>query len=217
MKNDQTVEYYQKRAEEYDKIYYRDDPVRQGELAYLYSLSKRVLNDQKVLDIACGTGFWTKIISESASSILGMDINESTLKVAESKEYNCDVSFSVGDFLKLESVLKNLTGLLATFVISHVKREDLPVLLSNVKRVLPSGAPIFLCDNNLICELKPELIADAENTNTYKKRVLENGEEYTILKNYFEPDELKSIFSDWGTITEFYFEKYYWAIALNLA
>ena len=35
MNKDQTREYYEKRANEYDKIYHRDDPPRQAELKAL--------------------------------------------------------------------------------------------------------------------------------------------------------------------------------------
>ncbi|MCK5125963.1 MAG: class I SAM-dependent methyltransferase [candidate division Zixibacteria bacterium] len=216
MQNDQTIEYYKKRAMEYDKIYFRDDPVRQGELTYLYNLSKRILNDRNVLDIACGTGFWTRILSETASSIIGVDINEATLEVARNKKYDCPTDYRTGDVLSLNNLPENLDGLLATFVISHVKREDLASLREKIKKTLKPGCPAFFCDNNLICELKPELIPDPKSVNTYKVRELENGDEYTILKNYFEPDELREIFSSWGKINDFYFEKYYWAVSLSL-
>ncbi|MEZ5360457.1 MAG: class I SAM-dependent methyltransferase [Candidatus Zixiibacteriota bacterium] len=217
MNNDQTIEYYQKRAREYDKIYFRNDSLRQAEIHYLYALSRRVLVGRDILDIACGTGFWTRIVSDAVQSVIGLDINSGTLEVAREKTYRCPVDFIEGDFLNIGQLPKKVNGLLATFVMSHIKRQDYGALKETIARHVPPGSPIFFCDNNLICEVKPELIPDEEGINTYKKRILENGEEYTILKNYFEADELKSIFSDWGEITDFYFRKYYWAVCVTLA
>lgn len=217
MLNDQTIEYYQKRAREYDKIYFRNDAVRQSELAYLYALSRRVLLGRRVLDIACGTGFWTRILSDSAHSIIGLDINSDTLEVARDKNYRCPVNFIRGDFLKIDNLPEPVDGLMATFVLSHIRRQEIDDLRDTLSRILEPGAPVFFCDNNLVCEMKPELIPAGDGVNTYKKRILENGEEYVILKNYFDSEELKRIFAEWGTITDFYFHKYYWAVCLRLA
>jgi hypothetical protein len=52
--------------------------------------------------------------------------------------------------------------------------------------------------------------------NSYKKRTLENGREYRILKNYFERKELEKMFNSWGRIENFTFGTYYWSIALEL-
>ena len=217
MKNDETIEYYRKRAEEYDNIYYKDDPVRQGELAELYNMSRKVLAGRTVLDIACGTGFWTREVSETAQSIIGLDINEATLAVARHKTYACPTEFLCRNIFAPGEFEPKPDGLLATFLISHVKRQEIETLRDRIKSTIVSGSPAFLCDNNLICEMIPDLIPDEDSVNTYKKRKLENGKEYTILKNYFEPEELKAIFSSWGKITAFYFEKYYWAIALEIS
>jgi len=216
VKDDKTVEYYQKRAGEYDKIYYRDDPVRQSELHTLYAMSQEVLRDRTVLDLACGTGFWTKIVSEAARSITGIDINAGTIEEAEKKTYGCPVEFILSDVFAPPDPLATFNGFLATFLISHIRRQDLDRLVDIWKPFFEPGARAFISDNNLICELRPELVWDDEKVNTYKKRTLENGEQYLILKNYFEKDELESIFSRWGKIENLWFDKYYWAVTVTL-
>lgn len=216
MMRDQTIEYYQKRAAEYDRIYYRDNPERQSELKDLYNLSQGILSNRSVLDIACGTGFWTRIISEQAKEITGIDINQATLDEAGKKKYSCPVEFINADWRKIPKFNKKFDGLLLTYVLSHVKRQDNKTLLRAVKGIIPSGSPVFICDNNLICEMEKELIWDDEKINTYKLRKLENGEEYTILKNYFNKEELLHTFDSWGKVNQLIFKDYYWAIVLNL-
>lgn len=216
MNHDETIEYYQKRAGEYDKVYSRDNPGRQEELADLYALSRDTLEGRNVLDLGCGTGYWTKIISEQARTIIGVDINSTTLAEAEKKKYRCPVQFIRADAFDLPFANNNFDGLLICYILSHIKRQDMDILARSVKRVIQPGSPAFLCDNNLICELEPDLIWDKEHINSYKKRRLENGREYEILKNYFEKEELIEIIRHWGKVEKLTYNRYYWSVLLTL-
>lgn len=51
---------------------------------------------KKVLDLACGTGTVTKLLSEKGYDVAGMDISDEMLTVAESK-CNGNVQFFKGD------------------------------------------------------------------------------------------------------------------------
>jgi demethylmenaquinone methyltransferase/2-methoxy-6-polyprenyl-1,4-benzoquinol methylase len=216
MNRDETVKYYQMRALEYDNVYTRDNPGRQEELAELYALSGDTLKGHHVLDIACGTGYWTRIISEQAVSIVGTDINPATLAEAEKKEYKCPVRFVQADVFDLPFTNNEFDGLLTSFILSHIKRQDLECLAQGIAHVIKPGSPVFLCDNNLICEQKPDLIWDNEHINSYKKRRLEDGSEYRILKNYFDREEISEIISPWGRIEKLNFGTYYWSVVLTM-
>ena len=216
MSDDETIEYYQKRAGEYDQIYLRDDPARQAELAAMYALSQRALANRQVLDLACGTGFWTQVVSGAAKSIVGIDINAATLAEAARKNYRCPVQFVLADMYHLPLDARLYDGALATFILSHVRRQDIPHLAEIVHRAIAPGSPVFLCDNNPITEATREISWDDEHINTYKKRRLENGEEYTILKNYFSRDELETVLAPWGRIETIIYRDYYWAAVVIL-
>jgi ubiquinone/menaquinone biosynthesis C-methylase UbiE len=216
MKTDQTIEYYQKRAPEYDKIYFRDNPDRQAELGAMYAVSRRTLRERHVLDPACGTGYWTKIVSEQAASIVGVDINSGTLSEARRKHFVCPIFLVQGDFYHLPFGERQFSGLLATYVVSHVRREDIGVLRDEMRRLVAAGSPVFMCDNNAVCEPIPDLIWDEEHVNSYRRRKLENGEEFVILKNYFKEAELTDIFESWGTIEKLTYDTYYWSVVLRL-
>lgn len=216
MEQDKTIKYYNDRAREYDKVYFRDNWKRQGEIAQLYALSRRTLAGRNVLDIACGTGFWTKIVSEKARSITGIDINPATLDEARKKKYLCPMDFIISDFFNLPFGEDGFDGLLATFVLSHIKRQDIGRLYKSINKTIRPGSPVFLCDNNLICEMIPDLIWDERRINSYKKRQLENGKEYLILKNYFSREELAERLGGWGKVERAIYFEYYWAAVLTL-
>ena len=214
---DQTLEYYQKRASEYDQmVYFRDNPDRQAELAAMYTTSRNVLSGRHVLDVACGTGFFTRYVAEKAASIVGIDINAGTIAEAGRKHFLCPIHFVQADFFRLPSAPSYFDGLLATFAVSHIRRQDLGRLHQETTRVLKPGSHVFLCDNNLVCEVQPELIWDDEQVNSYKKRRLKNGEEFLILKNYYSRDELEDTFGRWDAIERLTFGVYYWSAVLAL-
>jgi len=213
--NDQTLEYYHRRADEYDKIYYRDHLRRQQELAELYTLSAQVLSGRDILDLACGTGFWTRAVSGLTRSITAVDINAAMLKVASAKKYACPVNWVESNVFNLPFEEQRFDGILATFLVSHIKRQDLDRLGQIIRDKLRPGSSIFLADNNLICELQPDLVIGADKINTYKVRLLENGQKYLILKNYFEKKEVEKIFSSWGRLENLYYKEYYWAMVLK--
>jgi len=65
---DPLVEYYGQRAPEYEDIYRRNDPVRQTELNEIGQIVRTTFLGKRVLEVACGTGFWTQIIAEGAET-----------------------------------------------------------------------------------------------------------------------------------------------------
>lgn len=79
------TEYYAKRAAEYEAIYAK--PERQADLEAVATFLKEIFNGKDVLEIACGTGFWTEKIARTARSVWATDINESVLEIARNKNY----------------------------------------------------------------------------------------------------------------------------------
>ncbi|MDB6154956.1 MAG: hypothetical protein JWL90_3409 [Chthoniobacteraceae bacterium] len=65
------VDYYSRRAAEYERIY--EKPERQEALAELGVRLRGLLADQRVLELACGTGYWTAIIAHSAQSVMAIE------------------------------------------------------------------------------------------------------------------------------------------------
>jgi SAM-dependent methyltransferase len=216
MINDRTIEYYQKRAAEYEKIYFRDIPDRQAELAELYQLSAQTLAGKTVLDLACGTGFWAKFLTEQTRYMAGLDINVATLIEAGKKTYPGMFDFVLADITLLPFLIGSFDAALVTFLLSHVKRQEISQLGDQLRSAIRPGSKVFLCDNNLICELVPDVYWDDEHINSYVKRQLENGEEFHILKNYFDKKEVASVLEGWGRIEKLIYKRYYWGVVLTI-
>src|ERR1035437_6768778 len=77
------VAYYAKRARILEQVY--DIPERQADLAVLKDRVRESLRGHRVLELACGSGYWTACIAESVESVLATDINPECLELTQAK------------------------------------------------------------------------------------------------------------------------------------
>lgn len=192
--SDDMVKYYKDRAKEYEEIYEWRDPYRQKEQDFMEKLLKELFKERIVLDIGCGTGYWTQRISETADAITGIDINEEVLGIARMKEYSCPTDFYIMDAYNM-TLDKKFNGILATFMLSHVLKQDIPSWLEHIHSFLDSGAQVFFGDNTYIDGIGGKLQTEPDDINTYKLRTLNDGSQHLIVKNYFTSEELVELFS----------------------
>ena len=88
--------YYGRRASEYDRIYLRPD--RQPALRELESWVSGTLSGQRVLEVACGTGYWTRLLAAAACHVVAVDINPEMIRIARDRCQTCaGVEFRIED------------------------------------------------------------------------------------------------------------------------
>ena len=208
-------DYYCARAAEYEQIYYRDVPERRREIDEQVLRLRELVNGRRVLDLACGTGYWTRVIAETAKEVLATDMSEEMLKQARGKEYRAPVEFLRADMFEypFERTFDCVT---VGFWFSHQPRQLYQQFFDVVKRPLLKDGQIWLIDNNPPAEgPKVESVRIDEYGNNYKRRYLDDGTEFTILKNYFGEEELRNIFQEQFKIRELTYGNCYWSAVLE--
>jgi ubiquinone/menaquinone biosynthesis C-methylase UbiE len=205
-------QYYSKRAQEYEQIYQRDNPIRQSEQNKIAEKIKKIFCDKNVLEVACGTGFWTVFLSEVAKEIVATDNSDEAIKIAQSKNYKCPVFFKKCDAYNLPFSTLSFDGGLANFWFSHISKDKIELFLDGFHRVLSNQAIVFIADNVFNEDIGGKLVREKRNDNTYKIRFLENGGKYKILKNYYSEEELVNIFSRYGNLLNVYYGNCFWYI-----
>ncbi|MGH8673279.1 MAG: methyltransferase domain-containing protein [Burkholderiales bacterium] len=111
---DNLAAYYAKRAAEYERIYAK--PERQADLERLRARVTALFSGRTVLEIACGTGYWTEVIAPRALSITALDAAKETLAIARSKKYPAHkVAFGKGDAYALPDFGRRHDALFAGF------------------------------------------------------------------------------------------------------
>src|SRR5947208_14631058 len=132
-------EYYAARADEYEQIYAL--PERQKDIARLRAMLQALLSGHDVLEVACGTGYWTLPISVTARSILATDVGEEVLALARQKPYpEGKVRFLLTDAFTLAGVDGRFSAGFAGFWWSHVPRSRLRAFLEVFQRKLGPGS-----------------------------------------------------------------------------
>src|SRR6185436_11300113 len=112
------LDYYSRRAAEYERIYHK--PERQADLARLREHLRSLLTGRRVLEVACGTGYWTAAIADAALSITATDASEEVLEVARAKRLDGRVTFRRADAWKAGELSCDFDAGLAAFWWSHV-------------------------------------------------------------------------------------------------
>ena len=211
----QLERYYARRAAEYERIY--DKPERQHELEWLRHRVPELLRDRAVLEVACGTGYWTQFIARTARKVHACDINEAVLEIAREKPIpRGQVEFFKADAISLEGVPAGCDAAFAGFWWSHVRKSELAKFVANLSAKLAPGAIVVMLDNRF-SEGSSTAVSrrDAEG-NTYQMRSLANGEEHEVLKNFPTAAELADAMRPVAAEAHLESLKYYWLMVARL-
>jgi ubiquinone/menaquinone biosynthesis C-methylase UbiE len=183
--------YYARRAREYERIYAK--PERQADLAWLRGRLGELLAGRRVLELACGTGWWTQAVAPHVAEILALDANEEVLAVARSKTYPPGrVRFAQGDCYALPDCGRRHDALLAAFWWSHVPRARLAEFLRGAERAVAPGARLVFVDNRYVEGSSTPLARRDGEGNTYQLRRLDDGSAHEVLKNFPDAAELRA-------------------------
>jgi len=208
-------QYYSKRASEYERIY--DKPERQHELEWLRHRIPEIFAGRDVLEVACGTGYWTQFIAREARHVYACDINESVLEIAREKPIaEGRVTFARGDAITLEGAPGGRDAAFAGFWWSHVKKVELAKFVANLAAKLEPGAVVAILDNNYAEGSSTPISRRDGEGNTYQMRTLANGEQYEVLKNFPSAQELAQAVGSVAREAHLETLTYYWLLVFTL-
>jgi len=184
--------YYAERASEYDDWWYRRGRyTRDAEHERRWLLDVAELEERlrdfaprgDVLELAAGTGIWTRRLVPTADRVVAVDANAETLAlntpaaelvVADIFSWRPSQQFDVVFF---------------SFWLSHVPEERFAEFWALVRSALRPQGRVFLIDSG-----PPEATGDGE----LQVRQLADGREFTIVKRFWQPDALADRVSDLG-------------------
>jgi demethylmenaquinone methyltransferase/2-methoxy-6-polyprenyl-1,4-benzoquinol methylase len=208
-------QYYAARAREYERIY--DKPERQADLRRLEQLIPGYFVGRDVLEIACGTGYWTQFIAPVADSTTAIDINAETLEIARSKPIPSDrARFELADIYDLPPGYRNFSAAFAGFWWSHVPRADRRAFMSSLHETVIKGAIVVALDNRYVEGSSTPISHYDADGNSYQRRRLADGSEHVVLKNFPTKTELVAEIGSSGTAIDYLELDYYWVLKYEL-
>nr|VFJ49379.1 MAG: Ubiquinone/menaquinone biosynthesis C-methylase UbiE [Candidatus Kentron sp. DK] len=167
------------------------------------------LSGRSVLDLACGTGFYTRICKRGgAARVVGVDVSEKMIELAREEERKepLGIEYLVRDVLDLGRIDKSggeFDRITAVFLLHYARdREELLTMCRNIHRNLKPGGRFVTLNNN--AEQPPET--------------------YPLLTKYGFTKSISGPRKDGAPITiilkpgspeEIHFDVYYWSRATH--
>ena len=207
--------YYAQRAAYYERVYFK--PERQTELRATEAWLPAVFAGRRVLEVACGTGWWTPHGARDARSWLATDLNPETMAIARTKRLPACVQFETVDAYSFAQLAgRAFDGAFAGCWWSHVPLARLAPWLQLLHERLLPGARVVLLDNSYVqASNLPITRRDAEG-NSYQRRSLDDGSVHEVLKNFPTRDEAFAAIGPRARDPQWTAHEHYWVLSYQL-
>jgi ubiquinone/menaquinone biosynthesis C-methylase UbiE len=198
----QQINYYRARANEYDEWFYRIGRYDQGK-----ELNQRWFDEAAVcmehlavlgpvdsaLDLAAGTGIWTRELHKIADHITVLDSSPESLDINREKLGNpANVTYQQADLFAWEPD-EQFDLVSFTFWLSHVPPAEVDAFLAKVYRATKPGGKIWMVDSRK-ASTSTASNQSVETRDVRQQRILNDGREFEIVKIYYQLAQLREIF-----------------------
>ena len=176
--------YYARRASTFDMVYAK--PERQHDLVILREWVRTTLAGHRILELACGTGYWTAEAAQVAQSVLATDLAPAMIAIATARKLSADkVSFAIDDAFdsRIDLSTQPVSAVFAAFWWSHVRREEQDRFMVRLRQQVGKDALLVLIDNVYVEGSSTSIARTDLQGNTFQIR-LQDGERFEILKNF---------------------------------
>ncbi len=202
--------YYSARAREYDAVYAK--PERQTDLREMERWLPAQLPGRDILELACGTGYWTQFLVPVARRIVAIDAAREPLEIARKRITHDSVTFLLGDAYRVPLDIGGLDAAFAGFWFSHIPRSRREEFLLNLGEGLEADSPVVMLDNSYIEGSSTPIAEWDEEGNSYQLRTLGDGTTHRVLKNFPTGKELLSLAERIGRNARFIHWHHYWGL-----
>jgi 2-polyprenyl-3-methyl-5-hydroxy-6-metoxy-1,4-benzoquinol methylase len=196
---EQQVAYYRARAQEYDEWYFRKGRYDRGakhraqwfrEIGIVEEALREAIRGRVVLELACGTGLWTRHLAEANPRVVAVDASPEAIAINRERVASPNVEYIVSDIFSWAAP-ERFDAVFFAFWLSHVPPGRLEPFWARVRTMVKGAGRVFFADSLL------EQSSTAKNHNPLDasgvvKRKLNDGREFEIVKVFCEPSDLQA-------------------------
>ncbi len=143
-----------------------------------YAIATDLVENKKVLDIACGEGYGSYLLASSAADVTGIDADLPTIESARRKYKKDHLRFLTGTATALPCKNNEFDIVVSYETLEHL--EDHKGMLGEIKRVLTPGGLLILSTPN------KEIYSDKKSySNPFHVKELYEKELVTLLGEHF--------------------------------
>ena len=215
MNNQQVAKYYAQLGEALEDKYL--EPDMDEDIDDMSIHLGNVLAGHKVLELGCGTGFWTEVAAESAESVLAVDINPSLIEIARERPMTeGKVTFRVADALDLPEDIGSFTAVLVSFLWSHLNKKEQEQLLATLKKRLAKDTLLVILDDAFVEGFSETIARTDPDGTTYQILSTPEGERFEVAKSYQSDSALRKRLGT--TVKEIKIERieFFWILTCRL-
>lgn len=181
-----------------------------GQLLEIIAELKAQAKDRTVLEIACGTGYWTRFVGPVSKCTVATDFSEQMLGVARSLHVaNARILFD--DAYRLGSVGDERFDFgFAMHWVSHIPLARWREFFTSFHSRLKPGAKVLLVDDIRRPDDGDPWYSKIATHDSYEIRRLPNAESYEIVKTFFSPDDLRTLLQPYAINIQIRYERPRW-------
>jgi 2-polyprenyl-3-methyl-5-hydroxy-6-metoxy-1,4-benzoquinol methylase len=172
------IDYYRRRAREYDETAYADVGTARERIAGLVAGMRPT---GRVLEIACGTGLWTEALATWAETVTAVDTAPEALELARDRVRSANVDFRVADIFSWNTGARFDVVFFSAWL-SHVPEARFDEFWNLLAGLLADGGRVLFNDEHPDERGKENYVADE-----IVERRLRDGTAYRVVKNFPEP------------------------------
>ncbi len=190
------IAYYRARAGEYDEWFYRVGRYDWGternakwfaEVETVYQALRSAGRVGRVLELAAGTGNFTKELAAIADHVVALDASTEVMAINKEKVKSANVEYRQADLFNWQPDAQ-YDMVFMSFWLSHVPPEKLDGFLETVGQATKTGGQVYMVDS-LRDQSRTSSAANhvAYNPESiYHTRKLNDGQEFTIVKMFYD-------------------------------
>ncbi|BAZ37102.1 hypothetical protein NIES4101_30230 [Calothrix sp. NIES-4101] len=141
--------------------------------------------------MASGTGIWTQELLKIGNKITALDASQAVIEINRHKLNSPNVKYSQVDLFAWEPEAE-YDLVFFSFWLSHVPPELLDLFLNKVYKSVSARGKLFMIDSRFepTSTAKNHILENEKSI--YQNRKLNDGQEYKIVKVFYQPDTLRS-------------------------
>lgn len=185
---DKVTRYYAERAGVYDETAGYTDEEAERLRDPIKERYRKLFAGHDVLEVACGSGYWTQVVGGVARSVLATDVNPEMITLARKRCRNLpQVRFHVSDAFSLQGIPGKFTAAFGIWWWSHIPSREIKTFLTALHGKLIPGALVLFTDQ--LPYQGPDRRVDADG-NILESRSLPDGRIFEVVKNFPTETEL---------------------------
>lgn len=201
------LDYYRARASEYDEWWFRQGRYDRGaeandawfaQAAELERALERFDPHGDVLELACGTGLWTRHLIKYANRVIAVDAAPEVLAINRARVDDARVEYLQRDLFAWAPEPAASDACVFCFWLSHVPTPRFARFWETVAGALKPDGRVFFIDSARSERSTAVDHEQADETDDTQSRRLADGTEFQIVKRYYEPAALERELADLG-------------------